>query len=92
MEPVADDWKLRIKRSFAVDHPNAKGVKIVNVKAEKQTETDVSRTQALLAPESPVTFQGIQGTAVRGPEGQAKGQNLDLYCPQTMRGESRDAD
>ena len=92
VEPVEDAWKLPIRKSYTVDHPNAKGKKTVQVKAKKDTEIEVWRTQCPLAPEFAVTFQGIQGTTVRGPEGQPKGLTLDLYRPQTMRGEGRDAE
>ena len=51
---------------------------------------DRSRTQVPMAPEFPVTFQGVQGTTIRGPEGQPKGLTLDMLRPQTMRGEDRE--
>ena len=90
VEPTTDEWRLPVNKSFTVDHPNAPRAKRVQVKAKRKTEIDVSRTQVPLAPEFPVTFQGIQGTTVRGPENQPKGLTLDLYRPQTMQGEERE--
>ena len=90
LEPVVDDWALPVKRSYTVDHPNAPRAKRVKVTARKETRIDVVRTQVPLAPEFPVTFQGIQGTTVRGPEKQPKGLILDLFRPQTMRGPDRE--
>ena len=90
LEPETDDWALPVKRSYTIDHPNAPRAKRVKVTAKKATKVDVTRTQVPLAPEFPVTFQGIQGTTVRGPEHQPKGLILDLFRPQTMRGEERE--
>ena len=91
LEPMTDDWQLPVRRrchrSYTIDHPCAQRPKQEKVTSRKATLVDVSRTQVPLAPEFPVTFQGIQGTTVRGPEHQAKGLTLDLYRPQTMQGE-----
>ena len=62
----------------------------MKVTAKKETLIDVVRTQIPMAPEFPVTFQGIQGTTVRGPEGEPKGLVLDLFRPHTMQGEDRE--
>jgi len=62
----------------------------VKVTAKKETMVDVSRTQVPMAPEFAVTFQGIQGTTIRGPEGQPKGLTVDLMRPQTMRRPDRE--
>ena len=90
LEPTKDDWQLPIRKSFTIDHPNALRAKHVQVTAKKAKDVDVSRTQVPMAPEFPVTFQGIQGTTIRGPEGQPKGLVLDLMRPQTMQGPERE--
>jgi hypothetical protein len=88
VEPMTDTWKLEVKKTFTVDHPNVSRAHT----SKKKSSVDVTRTQVPLAPEWPVTFQGIQGTTVRGPEGQPKGLVLDLLRPQTMRGEERESE
>ena len=90
VEPVTDGWDLPVKKIFTIDHPNAPRAKQVRATGKKKTSIALTRTQIPLAPEFPVTFQGIQGTTVRGPEKQPKGFVLDLFRPQTMRGEERE--
>jgi len=90
LEPFTDTWKLPVATLLTVDHPNAARAKKVKATSRKQKTVDVTSTQVPLAPELVVTFQNIQGQTVRGPEGQPKGFVLDMFRPQTMRGEERE--
>lgn len=72
-----------------MDHPAAARCKTKQVTAKKVKNVEVRRIQVPLAPEFPVTFQGIQGVTVRGPEKQPKGLVLDLLRPEDMNTELR---
>ena len=84
LEPSKDDWKLPIKSTATIDHPNAPGTKRVKMKAKKNATLELTRCQMALTPENPNTYHGWQGGTVKGPDGEPKGFVVDLGRKKSM--------
>ncbi|CAK0894177.1 unnamed protein product [Prorocentrum cordatum] len=89
LEPVQDEWDLPVARVQTVNHPGAPRATQFVAKRKRQKGLQVARAQLSWAPENQLTFQGIQGRTIRGPEGQPGGFVVDLFRPGTMQGEDR---
>ena len=86
LEPQRDSWDFPLAKVYTINHPNAARPVKRCATGKKKATVEVTRVGCALAPEQVVTFQNIQGQTVRGPQGEPKGFDVDLYRPSTMSG------
>ena len=77
VEPTNDEWNLKYKVAYCVQHPRSPSKKT----GHKDNIIKMIRHQIPLAPERIGTYQNQQGKTVRGPEDEPLGHTISLRKP-----------
>ena len=80
VEPTNDEWKLKYKVAYCVQHPRSPSKKT----GHNDNIVNMIRHQIPLAPERVGTYQNQQGKTVRGPEDEPLGHTISLRKPSYM--------